>query len=260
MKAITVVNRKGGVGKTTIAIHIAACAAEMGLKTLLVDMDSQCNATSLVTQKLRKSSYSDDEITVVDLWDNDSDMYFRKYETFDFFLLPGSEDATAVPGQGTVNPDGMRRAKLAMDRLRDFTFDLIIFDAPPAPGVLQLAPLTLGGSLVLPVTPDTMAVQGMTSTIRDRQMILNLGIPLEMYILVNRYKLTSGSHARMVEMLRKTIYKDNILPEMFSERVLAPDALRYKTVAWKHAPNDPGAKVWRRVCARLIENTIKEQH
>lgn len=257
MKAITVMNRKGGVGKTTLSIHLAVCAAELGLKTLLVDMDSQCNATSMVTRNVRKSS--DADITMRDLWDADSEMEFRKYGDFDFFLLPGSEHAVAIPGQGTLSPEGMRKARIAMDRLRDFSFDLIVFDVPPAPGVLQLAPMLLGGALIIPVTPDTMAVQGMVGAIRDRQAIVNFGISLEMHILINRYKQASASHKRIVEMLRKTAHKDCVLPEIFTDRVLAPDALRYGKAVWQYAPKDPGASVWRRVCVRMIENTLNKE-
>lgn len=257
MKAITVMNRKGGVGKTTIALHLAACAAEMGLKTLLVDMDSQCNATTIVTKKVRKSS--DLDIAVTDLWDEDSEMEFRKYGDFDFFILPGSEHAVAVPGQGTVNPEGMREARMAMDRLREFSFDLIVFDVPPAPGVLQLAPMLLGGVLVIPVIPDTLAVQGMVGAIRDRQMVLNSGVPLDMTILINKYKMTSANQSRMIEMLRKTVHKDSVLPEVFTDRVLAPDALREGKAVWQYAPRDPGASVWRRVCVRIVENLMNKE-
>lgn len=250
-------NRKGGVGKTTLSVHLAACAAEMGLKTLLVDMDSQCNATSMVTRVVPKSS--DENVTIMDLWDSDSEIEFRKYGGSEFFLLPGSEHAIAIPGQGTLDPEGMRQARLAMDRLRDFSFDLMIFDVPPAPGVLQLAPMLLGGALVIPVTPDTLAVQGMVGAIRDRQSILKFNISLDMHILINKFKPNSASHQRIVEMLRKTAYKDSVLPEIFSDRVLAPDALRYGKAVWQYAPKDPGASVWRRVCVKIIESTLNKE-
>lgn len=241
-KFITVTNQKGGVGKTTLAVHIAAYAAGVGKKTLLVDMDMQRNSTFILTGQSQQEG-----CRVTDLWDQNAPLSFIGTRFGTLQMLPGDKKIGQVQQQG----DGA--ALKAVKRLRDTDFDVVVFDTPPASGVQQHASLSLGGLLVAPVEPDLLAVQGLTSVVdlwhRMKGMALS---PLDLALVINKRVLNSTNQQSVVEMIARTKVGRFLLPDQLTHRQLVANAMKQGMTVWQADRKDPAAAIWAGLCKRIL--------
>ncbi len=244
-KFITVTNQKGGVGKTTLAVHIAAYAAGVGKKTLLVDLDMQRNSTFITTGK-----GSHDGFCVTSLWDETANLEFAGTRFGELRLLPGHEKVSAV------EKAGMTQGTQALRRLCDTDFDVVVFDTPPAAGVQQTAPLYLGGVLVAPLEPDLLAMQGLTSLLRLWKAVSS-GLPaplnLDLALVINKRVLNSTNQQSVVDVIRNSGFGEKVLGEELTQRQMVSNALKQGLPVWVADKKDPASANWAMVCKRILE-------
>lgn len=176
-RIIAIANQKGGVGKTTTSVNLAAALAALPKRVLLVDLDAQGNATmgsGVDKRELSASMYDvllspasiDDAITTTE-------------ELYD--LLPGNTDLTAAEIELMDADQREQRLKQALDSVRD-RYDFIVIDCPPALSLLTLNALTAADSVIVPMQCEYYALEGLTAlmqTIDALKAKLNPALEIE---------------------------------------------------------------------------------
>src|SRR6478752_2180342 len=157
-KVIAVTNQKGGVGKTTTAINLAASLALDGRRVLLVDCDAQGNATSGVGQKGQRASGGTLYEAITDP-DADIHQFILPTGTDRLFLIPATRDLSGAEIELISVDDRERRLKRLLAQVRD-EFDFIIIDSPPSLGLLTLNALVAADRVLVPLNCEYFALEG----------------------------------------------------------------------------------------------------
>ena len=159
VKVIAVANQKGGVGKTTTSINLAACLAETGKTILLVDLDPQANATSgLGIVKAEGVSICGALLGAESMLDR---VISTPYPNL--FLLPSESGLAFAEIHVARMEDYLSRLRTAMEPLRQApAFDFVLLDCPPSIGVLMMNALASADSVLLPVQCEYYALEGVS--------------------------------------------------------------------------------------------------
>ena len=184
-KILGIVNQKGGVGKTTTAINLAACLSLEGLEILLVDCDPQANATSgLGFQR------DDDRRSIYDVLMGHcpAEQVILPTEIEQLKLLPGSKNLTGANIELASAEDRALRLRHALEPIKN-NFDVIILDCPPALDLLTLNVLSAAETLIVPMQAEYFALEGISELISTLERVraafnpeLNIeGVLLTMY-------------------------------------------------------------------------------
>jgi len=181
-KVIAIANQKGGVGKTTTAINLAASLAVLEHRVLLIDADPQANATSGVGIDVRNVKTSIYECVVDDV---DPKSIILKTNTPNFDLLPSHIDLVGAEIEMLNLPNRERVLKQVIDKVTD-DYDFILIDCSPSLGLITVNALTAADSVIIPVQCEYFALEGLgklLNTIKIIQSRLNPDLQIEGFLL-----------------------------------------------------------------------------
>lgn len=172
-KIVAFTNKKGGVGKTTTAVNMAAYCAEFGKKTLLVDIDSQGNATTALgfsKSALKKSVYN------VLIEDDNAAANILPTQVKLLDILPANVDLTGAEVDLVYKRDRERILKAALEKIRA-DYDYIFIDCPPSLGLLTVNAWVAADSVIIPLQAEYFALEGVSQLMNTIALVKQHGNP-----------------------------------------------------------------------------------
>ena len=177
-RVIAVANQKGGVGKTTTSVNLAAALGRLGKKTLLVDLDPQGNATVAIGVDKDQLNASVFEVLIGEIKAKAAIVHV---EQADIDLMPANGDLTAAEVRLLEEDMGPKRLRKALKKARN-NYDVVIIDCPPTLNMLTLNALTAADGIVVPVQCEYFALEGLSAlmdTIDTIQAQLNATLHID---------------------------------------------------------------------------------
>lgn len=237
-KIISIANQKGGVGKTTTAINLAASLAVLEYKTLLVDADPQANATSGVGFDPRTVKTSIYECIVNDVSPKD---IILETKTPHLYLLPSHIDLVGAEIEMIQMPNRERMMKQVLEVVSP-EFDFIIVDCSPSLGLITINSLTASDSVIIPVQCEYFALEGLgklLNTIKIVQNRLNPELAIE-GILLTMYDMRLRLSNQVVEEV-KTHFQDMVFDTIIQRNTKLGEAPSFGESIIMHDATSKGA-------------------
>ena len=256
-KIICIANQKGGVGKTTTAVNLSACVAQLGKRVLLVDIDPQGNTTSGLGVNKNRLEYS-----VYDVLINDVDAAEVVRDAADAVrdtmidtlkLMPSRMELAGAEVELVNLLAREQRLKNAVAPLRD-RFDYIFVDCPPSLGLLTLNALTMADTLLVPIQCEYYALEGLSQLMNTVKLIrrnLNPLLEVEGVVLTMYDGRTNLSQQVVGEV--KRFFKNKVYDTIIPRSVRLGEAPSFGLPISLYAPRSTGAAAYGTLAAELVE-------
>lgn len=251
MKTIAFANQKGGVGKTTTAVNLAACLAEKGLKILLVDFDPQSNATSAVGVGRREGHSAYPAL----LGERALAEEIIKTAYPNLHLIPSELNLAGAEVDIARSENYLHCFKNALGGVaRESTYDFILIDCPPSLGILTSNALMAAEAVIIPVQCEYLALEGLsmiTSLIRQLNASGNPSLALE-GIVMTMYDGRTNLSAEVVKEVQKH-FGEAVYKTCIPRSVRMSEAPSYGQPIIVYDPHSTGAAAYRELATEFMK-------
>ncbi|MDE5666895.1 MAG: AAA family ATPase [Clostridia bacterium] len=248
-KIISFTNKKGGVGKTTTAINMAAYCADMGKKVLLVDIDSQGNATTglgFSKSSLKKSVYN------VLIEDDAAAANILPTQVKLLDVLPANVDLTGAEVDLVYKRNRERILKNALDKVRA-DYDYIFIDCPPSLGLLTINAWVASDSIIIPMQSEYYALEGVSQLMNTIAMVkqhLNPQLAIE-GVVITMYDGRALISKQITAEIKK-FFKTKLFEIIIPRNVRLAEAPSHGVPILLHDPKCVGARAYKALTEEFL--------
>ena len=247
-RIIAVSNQKGGVGKTTTSVNLAACVAEKGKRVLLVDIDPQGNASSGLGVAERTTSVYD-----VLLGEESAGAAVRKTEFDNLSVLPSDMALAGAEIELVAIPERETLLRKSLEAVRD-QYDYIFIDCPPSLSLLTLNAMTAADSVLIPIQCEYYALEGVGQLMNTLQLVkkrLNPALEIEGVVLTMLDGRTNLG-LQVVQEVKK-YFKSRVYGAIIPRNVRLSEAPSHGEPINVYDSRSTGAEAYRALAAEFIE-------
>ena len=249
-RIIAIINQKGGVGKSTTAVNLAAALGEQGRKTLIVDFDPQGNSTSgfgIEKEELDNCIY--DAL----LNDVPAESLVLDTNCSKVFVIPATIQLAGVEIELVSAIARETRLKDLLEPVKD-EFDFIFIDCPPSLGLLTINALTAADSVLIPIQCEYYALEGVTKLLESMKMVkTRLNKSLDTYgVLMTMYDSRTSLSNQVVEEVQ-SYFGDKAFKTLIPRTVKISEAPSFGEPVITYAPQNKGAKAYMNLAKEVIK-------
>lgn len=254
-KVIAVANQKGGVGKTTTAINLAACLGDLGCSVLLVDLDPQGNASSGLGVDRRKGGPSLYDCLIGDL---EPVKALRATEFQGLSLLASSLDLAGADIELVNLRDRESRLKRVVASLRD-DYDYVFIDCPPSLGLLTVNALTAADAVLIPIQCEYYALEGLSQLLNVIKLVrgrLNSTLELE-GVLLTMFDGRTNLSLQVADDVKK-YFRGKVYQTIIPRNVRLSEAPSHGKPITIYDPKSKGAEVYKELAEEVLRRGQEE--
>ena len=253
-RRLAVANQKGGVGKTTTAVNLSAALADLGVSTLLVDLDPQANATTglgLDPRDLDRSIY---DVLIDDLPPQDAVV---STGIDGLSILPATMDLAGAEIELVSALSRESKLRVALDALGD-RFDMVVIDCPPSLGLLTVNALTAATEVLVPIQCEYYALEGLGHLMQNVERVrraLNPPLCVSAIVLVMYDARTRLAEEVATEV--RTHFPDVVCRTVIPRSVRLSEAPSFGQPINRFDPGSRGAMAYRLLAEELRDGTTR---